>query len=133
MYGTGNVLQRLFAGVIERGVEPILHILMNAPRNGDPTGLRDFLKARSDIHPIAVDILAFNDDVSQIDADAERDALVFIDPVIAFSHTLLNFNYALCGIYHGRKFQQQAIAHGLDDAPAMFRNPGIDQFRPMSA
>ena len=71
MDGTGYVLQRLFASVVERCIETIPHILVNSVGYGDPTGLRDLLQARSDINAITMNIVAIYDDVSQVDTDAK--------------------------------------------------------------
>jgi hypothetical protein len=48
--------------------------------------------------------------------------------LVFLSHGTLNFNRSTDRVYDAAKFDQQAIAHCLDDATALRSERGIDQF-----
>ena len=74
---------------------------------------------------------AVDDDVAQFDADAKGDAPLLGHLGVALGHAPLRLDRAFGGVDDRGEFQQQTIAHGLDDAPTMLSDQPIDQFRPM--
>ena len=71
--GPGDVLDPLLAHVLEGEVEFVAHLVANGLRDADAAGLGEPFQAGRDVHPVAVDIVAVDDDVAEIDADAELD------------------------------------------------------------
>ncbi len=68
-----------------------------------------------------------DDDVAEIDADAELDTALLGDTVIAQRHLALQLDRAAHRIDDARKFDQQPVAGGLDDAAAMLGYLGLRQ------
>jgi len=52
----------------------VLHLLARRSGNADAAGLRQRFQPSGDVHAIAVNVIAFDDDVADIDADSENDA-----------------------------------------------------------
>ena len=52
---------------------------------------------------------------------------------IALRHAALDFNGAARRIHHTIEFDQEAIAHHLEDAPAMLGHGGIEELAAMLA
>ncbi len=67
-----DILDTDVAAVLETNVDPIANTLVDDRRDADPTGLGERLQARRDIDTIAVDIVAFNDDIAEVDAYSEH-------------------------------------------------------------
>ncbi len=80
-----NVLERLRAAVVERGIETVAHILMHAARYANASRRRDLLQAGSNVDAVAEDVVALDDDVAEVDADAEGDAPILGYPGCACS------------------------------------------------
>ena len=78
---SSNVLECLCAAVVERGVETVAHILMHAARYANTSRCRDLLQAGSHVDAIAQDVVALDDDVPNVDADAEGNAPILGYPL----------------------------------------------------
>jgi hypothetical protein len=100
---------------------------MNDIRNADAATLRNALKARRYIDSIAKDIVPINDNVADIDANAELDLLARRRIGISFQHRALNVDGATNRIDRTCELYQCAIARSLDDAAAILRDFGIDE------
>ena len=88
----GDVLERLFAEIGHREVEPPLHLPVGVVGDANPARLGDALQACGDIDAIAHQIaVALLDDVADMDADAEFNALVGRDLGVALGHRPLDF------------------------------------------
>src|SRR5262252_5017585 len=85
-------------------------------RNTDPAGLGERLQTCRDIDAVSVDVVAFNDDVTDVDANAKLYLPICGYADIALGHTPLHINGAANRIDDAGKLEQQAIASGLDDA-----------------
>ena len=72
----GDVLELLLAVVDEADVEPAFGILLHARRHADAARLGQALEAGGHVHAVAEDVVVLDDDVADMDADAELDALV---------------------------------------------------------
>ena len=71
-----DVLQRLLAHILEGEVEPVADMVADRRRNRDAAGLGDAFDARRDVDAVAIDVVVLDDDVAEIDADAELDAAI---------------------------------------------------------
>ena len=101
---------------------------MHRARNQDAVGLRQRLQPCSDVHTIAIDVAAVNDDVADVDADAEFDPPIGRHVRIALCHAALDVNRATHCIDHTDEFDKDAVAGRLDDATAVLGDLGVDQF-----
>src|SRR6266446_4510810 len=92
-----------------------------------PPGSAKCFEPCGDIDAVAVNVVLVNDDVAEIDADAELDAALLGDAVIAQCHFALQFDRARHRIDDAGEFDQQPVAGGLHDAAAMLGDPGVRQ------
>jgi hypothetical protein len=99
---------------------------MNLARQQDFSRLGERLKSGGDVHAIAIEVLAVDDDVAKIDADAQNDALVRRHAGIGFRHRPLHGGATGDGLNGADKFDQQPVAHDLDDTPAVTRSLAVD-------
>ena len=78
--------------------------------------LRERLEPGGDVDAVAVNVVALDDDVAEVDADAERDALVLGQLALALGDAPLHLDRALHRLDHARELHERAVAHQLDDA-----------------
>ena len=102
-------------------VDPAAHVVVGCARDQHAAGLANALQPRRDIDAVAENVVALDQDVAEIDADAIDDALVFRRPGVALGHQLLDRDRAFDGGDDGGKLQQHPVARRLDDAPAEAR------------
>src|SRR5262249_38518085 len=115
--------------VIESSVETVAHILMHAARHANPTWCRHLLQTGSDVDAVAEDVVALDDDVAEVDADAEGNASIFWNVGGLRVHYRLHLDRAAHRIDYARKLQQQAIARGLDDTATVSRNRWVNHLQ----
>jgi hypothetical protein len=72
LHRLGDVLHPLPAHRREGKLQPLAQLLPDLARDAHPTWLRQALEASRHIDAIAVDVLALDDDVAGVDADAKR-------------------------------------------------------------
>ena len=106
-----------------------MHVIgyCNAARFGqrfDPCGYVD---------AVSEYIVALDNDIAEMNTDTKPYGVGICDIGIAFDHALLNFERTFDRSNHGRKFQKQSVAHGLDDTPAVFGDQGFEQFQTVDA
>ena len=68
-----DVLDADFAAILETNVDPVADAFVDDRGDADPAGLGERLQPRGDVDAIAVDVVAFDDDIAEIDADAQHD------------------------------------------------------------
>src|SRR6516165_357727 len=121
-----DVLELLLADVLEGEVELARDILMNASRHADAARLGQAFEPGRDVDAIAKDVAVLDDDVADVDADAELDTTVRGQRGIAFAHRRLYLGRAAQRIDDAGELDQQPIAGRLDDASVMAGNFRID-------
>jgi len=60
-----NVLELALAEIVARDRQPVLDLLVDRPRDTDAPGLRQAFQPGREVDPVAVDALAFHEDVAQ--------------------------------------------------------------------
>ena len=120
-------LTSLLAQVLEVQVEAAADLVVDLAGEADAARLGEALQARGHVHPVAIDVVALDDNVAEVDADPERDSLGFGHRVVTRRHRLLDFGGALNGVDDARELSEGAIAHQLDDAAAVLGELGLDQ------
>ena len=123
-----DVLQFLVAGIAKRRRHLALHLVVGSARQADAAGRGNAFEARGDVDAVAMDVVAVNDHVAQIDADAEFDAPLGRLRGIALGHRLLHAHGAGHRFDDAGEFEQEAVAGGLDDAAFVLGDLGVDQF-----
>ena len=92
-----------------------------------PAGIGQGFDPRGDIDAVAVEVVALDDHIAEIDADAQFDAVVRFDAGVALRYRLLHRDGAPHCIDDAGKFDQQTVAGGLDDPPVMLGDLRIDE------
>ena len=113
-----DVLEVLVAEIDEIRIDLAAHVVIGRARDQNAARLANPLQPRRDVDAVAENVVALDQHVAEIDADAVDDALGFGRPGVALDHQLLDRNRAFDGGDDRRKLQQQAVARRLDDAPA---------------
>jgi len=131
MHRLRDIFDLLFPDVRESVGEPVADMVANRTRDAHAAGLRQSLQPRGDVDAVAIDVVAIRDDIAKIDPDPEDDPLVFAERCVAVEHRPLDLDCAPHGVHDTRKFDQHAIAGGLDNAAAIFPDFGIDDFAAM--
>src|SRR5216684_3536969 len=67
----GDVFNRLLAEILVVQCELVLDLVMDGARDADAAGLRETLEARGDVDAVAVDLLAIDHHVPEVDADTK--------------------------------------------------------------
>ena len=101
---------------------------MDDVRDENPAMRRLALEARRDIDAVAENVVALDDDVAEIDADAEVDGRPRIE--IALAHRPLHRDGAFDRIDDAAEFDQRAVAHHLDDAAAPRGDGWVERLAP---
>src|SRR5262245_55762439 len=125
------VLQHLLAHVFKGKIKSIAEVVAYRTRDGDAARCCYALQPSRYIDTIAEHIVTLDDDVTDIDTDAEFDAPAFRNAGVSFAHLALNVGGAGDGIYYARKLDQHAVASQLDDAPPVLGDLGVEQFPAM--
>jgi len=121
-----DVLDRSFADIFELGGDLAGHLVAHRSRQRHATGMRQRLQARRHVHALAVDVVALDDDVAQIDPDAIADAHPLGHFGVPRGDGVLDFDGACHGRHDGSEFHQRAVAHQFHDAPAVLGHLGIE-------
>src|SRR6516165_3563836 len=123
-YRTRDVLEGLLANVSELDRDFPANLFVGGSRNANATRFGDALKPCRNVDAIAKNVIAVDDDVADIDADAEAD-LLFCD-LTCLRHLALNGHGAVHRVYGAGELNKHPIAGRLDDTAFVFGNSGID-------
>src|SRR5207302_1249285 len=92
-------------------IELVLYLVIGRARQADPTGSREPLQTGRDIDAVAVEVIVIgNDDVTEIDADAQLEMTVRRQCRIEIACGLLHVNCAGKGIDDAAKIREQPVA-----------------------
>ena len=119
-----DVLQRPLPHVVEGKRHLPLDVPERIIGKKDPTRLALVLNTGSDVDAVAEDVIALNDDVTDVDADAEGDLLGCVG--ISLQHLRLNFHRTGHRVHGAGELDEHPIAGGLDDAALERRDGGVD-------
>ncbi len=125
-----DVFDLLLALVVEGEIELVAHLVAHDPADADPARLGQGFQARGDVDAVAVDVVVVADDVADIDADAEFDALVGRHIGVALRHFALHLDRAAHRVDDAGELDQHAVAGGFDDAAAMLLELEVDEITP---
>ena len=93
-----------------------------------PSSFGDALEPGRDVdavaHQIAVRLL---DDIAQMNADSQLDALLGRDAFVAFGHAVLHFDRAAHGVDHAAELDDEPVAGALEDAAVVDRDGRVDE------
>ena len=123
----GDVLDPVPAHGLEAEGELVLDLVVHVAGDADPARLGQGLQPRGDVHPVAEDVAGLVDDVADVDADAEADAFGLGDGRLPLGHAALDRDRAGDRVDGARKLAEDAVAHQLDDTPAMLGDERLDE------
>jgi len=121
-----DVLDLLLAQILEDEGQPVADVVMHRIGDEHPAGIGERLDARGDVDAVAIEIVALDDHVAEIDADAQLDAAVRPDSSVPLGHRLLHRDRAAHRVDDAGELDEEAVAGGLDDAPPVFGDPRIE-------
>ena len=127
MHQPGNVLDLLLAQIVEDKGQPVAHLVVDCIGDEHSAGIGQGFDPRGDVDAVAIEVVALDDHIAEIDADAQFDAAVRSGAGVALRHRLLHLDRAAHRIDDAGKFHQQPVAGGLDDAAAVFGDFRIEK------
>src|SRR5207248_3146837 len=122
---SSDVLEDLLTQIIEGEVEPAGGILLNTGRDTNPAWIGETLETGRDIHPVTKNIIALDNDIADVDPDAEFDAIVR-SAGITLGHAALPSSGTTQRINDASELNQQPIAGCLDDTAPVFGDLRVD-------
>ena len=125
-----DVLDGLLPAGLDFDRDLVAHLVRSTARYVDAAWVRQRLDPGGDIHAVTIDVVAIDDDVTDIDANPELYTTVFGAARIAFLDLLLDFDRAGDSVHGARELHQRAVTHELKRPPRMGRNQRIDQVVP---
>jgi hypothetical protein len=128
----GNVFDAVLAHIGKADWQLFADLLAHRGADADLAGLGERLKTRRDIDAIAEDVAFIMDDVAEIDADAEADALGLRPAYVAVRHSLLDDDGAAHGVDDRGELDQHAVPGCLEDAAAVLGDQWIDELAPIA-
>ena len=129
----GDVLNLVLTSIQPDDIETVAHLTVSVVGDRDPVRVCKGLNPCGDVDAIAKNIVAFDNNVADMDADPEAQRLELRKARIAFDHAGLDGDGAGDRIDRRGEFKQQAVAHGLNRAAAMRSDQRIDQLATMAA
>src|SRR6516165_3935989 len=101
-------------------------VISDSTGNANPTRLRKSLQPSRDIDGIAEKVVALNDDVADVDSNAEPHLLTGRSIRILFGYGLLHSDGTLHSIHGTGEIGDEAVARRGEDPTAMRGDQGID-------
>src|SRR6266849_2802836 len=124
-------ISNIFEGLLSHIITGNLNLAPDLPigiiGHADPARFGDALKAGSNIDPITKDIVVFNDNITDVNADAKFNPLDLRYIDIVFGHAALNFDRAAYGIYDAAELDESAVPGILDDTSVMLSDFRIEK------
>ena len=131
MHRSRDVLESTLAEVASRHRQLADDLVEGGRGEHDAAGLGQCLEPGGDVDAVAVQIVAVDQHVAEVDADAKADALGLGAAGLALDHAALDGDGALDRLDHARELDQGAVAHELDQPAAMVRQQRVDQLGAM--
>ena len=126
-----DVLHRLFAQVGEGERKLVANLLVGTARDAQTARLAQGLEPRRDVYAVAEYVVAIDDDVADIDADAENDPPIPWHCLVSADHAALDADGAADRVDYAGELDQHPVARCLHDAAVMPGDGWIDQFAAM--
>ena len=127
-HGLWNILDQLFSEVLERDLELVANEIPYPARYDDCTWLGKALQAGCYVDSVTIDILAFDDHITDIDSDPKLDSRVALCRAVAKGHARLYGDRTAYGLDGARKIHEQAITSPLDYPSAVLSNARLHEF-----
>ncbi len=106
--------------------DPVAHLIVSGSGQEDAARIRQAFQSRRHVDAFAEDVVVLDHDVTDIDADAQLDALSGFCFAGHFRNATLDFDRAFDGLDRAGKFQQETIAHRFHEPPSAGRDGRVD-------
>ena len=123
----GDILQGLRTQILKRYIYLATNLPTSVVRNADTARLCDPFETHCNIDPVTKDIVLFDNNITDVNADAEFDPLVLRHVDILFGHAALNFVGTSHGVDHAGELSNSAVPGILDDTSVMLSDFGIEK------
>lgn len=123
-----DIFELLVAGIFKDCVDLAAHLSESVIRYANAAGLGDAFQSRRNVDAVAENIAFLDDDVADVNADADFNTLVGGDVGIALRHSTLRLDRTSGGIHGAAEFEQYSIAGALDDAAVVFGDCRLKEF-----
>jgi hypothetical protein len=132
MYWPVDVFERSITGVFyfERHFSPC--VIEDRLRYADAPRVRQPFESGRNVHAIAVDVVAIDDNVAEINTHAEVNPTTLWCIGVPGIHTFLNLDTTTYCIHDRGKLYQDAVASTFDDSPSMLCDLHVDELAAMS-
>src|SRR5215471_18692677 len=125
-YRSRDVLDLAFAHILKRKIELIAHFIAHNAADADAPWLRQGFETRRDVDAVAIDVLPVNDNIAHVQANPKLNTPLRRNLGIALGHLPLDIDSTAQGVDDTGKLNKHAVARRLNNAPAVFRDLGID-------
>jgi hypothetical protein len=129
----GDILYIVAAQGFEADLQLVLHVIGDGASHRDAAGRRQLLEAGSDDDAFTMAIIALDDHVAEVDANAHVDTLAVGEAVVSLGHAALQDDGAFNGVDDAAELGQQSVAHQLEDAAVMLLDLRFEQLFAVSA
>ena len=120
----------MLATVLKQDIKLTFNLFVGCTRETDTAWIGDPFQSCSDVDAIAKNVITVDDDIADVDTNAQLDTFVCGHCTVALVHTALNFERATRSLNDAGKLDQDAVAGPFDDAPPMFGNLWFPKFPP---
>src|SRR6185369_44248 len=122
----GDVLDRVLAYELAGERKLAVDLIEGGARQTDTAALGQAFETRGDVDAVAVEALTLDDDVAEVDADAEAHPAGGRQLGVARLELALDVDRALHGIHDARELRQHVVTGRVDDPPAVAGDRGGD-------
>jgi hypothetical protein len=127
-----DILELLVARIFEGCVDLAAHLLESVIGYANAARLLDTFQSRGDIDAVAENITLLDDDIANVNADTDFNALFGRDVLITLRHSALRLDRTAGGIHGTAEFDQYSVASTLDDAAVVLGDRRLKEFPAVS-
>ena len=113
--------------ILKRYIYLATNLPTSVVRDADTAGLCNPFETHRNIDPVTKDIVFFDNNITDVNADAEFDPLVLRHVDILFGHAALNFVGTSDGVDHAGELGNSAVPGILDNTSVMLSDFGIEK------
>ena len=123
----GNILQRLRTHIVKDDINLPADLTLRVIRDADAAGLRDPLQSCGNVDAVAKDIVLVDDDVADMNTDAELDSEVLHHVRAMHRHAALDLHRTSYGVDSASELDQHTIACRFNYTSTMRGDGGVDK------
>jgi hypothetical protein len=127
-----DILYRLLAEIIERGWRLVANLIADCAGDAETAGLAQGSSRAATLTAVAKNVVCLDDDVADIDADAESEPFLRSHGLVARCQASLNGDRTNDRVDRARALGQDAVSGGFDDASPTGSDVRVDAFSAVS-